>query len=80
MTILTIELRDDTYRQLRELAEARGISLDLLIENLGSRASRRMVRKAGSGPSPPRPVRREPVRYWTGWTKLSKRRPESSFS
>jgi hypothetical protein len=38
MTILTIELRDDTYRQLRELAEARGMSLDLLIENLGSAA------------------------------------------
>ncbi len=38
MTSLTIELQDDTFRQLRALAEARGISLDLLIENLGSAA------------------------------------------
>ena len=38
MTSLTIELQDDTYRQLRALAEARGITLDLLIENLGSAA------------------------------------------
>ena len=38
MTSLTIQLRDETFRQLRALAEARGISLDLLIENLGSAA------------------------------------------
>jgi predicted transcriptional regulator len=38
MTSLTIELPDETYRQLRQLAEARGISLDHLIEHLGSAA------------------------------------------
>ena len=38
MTSLTIQLSDDTCRQLRELAAARGVSLDLLIEELGSAA------------------------------------------
>jgi predicted transcriptional regulator len=38
MTSLTIELPDETYHQLRQLAETRGISLDRLIENLGSAA------------------------------------------
>ncbi len=38
MTSLTIELPDDTCRRLRDLAAARGISLDALIEELGSAA------------------------------------------
>jgi hypothetical protein len=38
MTTLTIELPDDTYRQLQDLAAARGVSLDQLIETLGSAA------------------------------------------
>jgi len=36
MTSLTIELPDDTYRQLRELAEVRGISLNVLIQELSA--------------------------------------------
>ncbi|PPQ39773.1 toxin-antitoxin system HicB family antitoxin [Rhodopila globiformis] len=38
MTTLTIELPEETYRQLRDLATARGMSLDRLIESLGSAA------------------------------------------
>jgi predicted transcriptional regulator len=38
MTSVTIELQDDTYRPLDELAQARGMSLEALIETLGSAA------------------------------------------
>jgi len=36
MTSLTIELPNDTYRQLLDLARARGVSLDALIQELGA--------------------------------------------
>ena len=55
MTSLTIELKEDTCRQLRERAEARGISLDLLIEELGYAAlateSRFRTMASGSNPA-----------------------------